>query len=98
MSWNELDQVLLGIMRSIKVSTDCKNLKNFVYFTKTIEDKRMKVDVCVLTDYLRKGQLSEIRWVDTENRLSDGLTKKGVNVSKLCDVLKVSRKFYSKSI
>ena len=62
--------------------------KNSVYSSKTIEDKRMKVDICVLRDYIRSGQLSEIKWVDTEHQLADGLTKKGVNLSKLYNVLR----------
>ena len=84
---NSLLLQLIGTSLPITAVTDCKNLKNSVYSSKTIEDKRMKVDVCVLRDYIRKGQLSDIKWVDTDSQLADGLTKKGVNLSKLYNAL-----------
>ena len=72
---------------SIKAKTDSKSLVDTVHTSKTLEDDRVKVDVCVLRDYLRLGELQQIEWVDTKEQLADSLTKSGASAHKLLDAL-----------
>ena len=71
--------------------TDSKSLKDSVYSTKTLSDKRLKVDICVIRDYLRKKEIKEVCWIATEKQLADSLTKAGANSAKLLAVLNSSR-------
>ena len=63
--------------------TDSKNLKDTVYTTRNIDDKRHKIDICALRDMLRRNEVQAINWVNSESQLADALTKSGVNTAKL---------------
>ena len=52
----------------------------------------MKIEICVLRDYLKRGDIKEIKWVDTANQLADVLTKSGVNCDKLCHAISGTEK------
>ena len=71
----------------IKGRIDCKNLRDLIHSSKTVEDKHQKIGVCAIRDYLRQNLLSDIKWVETTNQLADALTKAGANVDKLSDAL-----------
>ena len=71
----------------IKVRIDCKNLKDLVYSSKTVEDKQQKIGVCAVREHLRQNVLFDVKWVDTSNQLADALTKAGANANKLIDAL-----------
>ena len=68
--------------------TDSQSLVDSVHSSKTFEDNRVKVDICVLRDYLRLGEVQQIVWVDTKDQLADCLTKSGAPSQKLLDALK----------
>ena len=76
-----------GLNLKIISRVDCKNLRDTIYSSKTIEDKRLKIDLCTARDYLRKGELSEVQLVDTRNQLADALTKTGVDCGKLIEAM-----------
>ena len=67
--------------------TDNKSLQDSVYSTKSIEDKRLKVDICTLRDMLKNKEITEIKWVPSKWQLADVLTKSGASSSKLLEVL-----------
>ena len=48
-----------------------------------VEDRRLKIDIGTVRDYLRLGELSEVKLVDTKNQLDDILTKSGDGACKL---------------
>ena len=83
-------QEITGVAVQIVAVTDCK--KKSVYSSNNIEDKRMKIEICVLRDYLKRGDIKEIKWVDTANQLADVLTKSGVNCDKLCHAISGAEK------
>ena len=66
---------------------DCKNLRDAIYSSKNIEDKRLKIDLCTVRDYLRLGELSKVEFVETKCQLADTLTKTGADASKLIDAI-----------
>lgn len=72
-----------GLVLSVIANVDSKNLRDSVYSSKTVEDKRLKIDLCTVRDYLRLKELSEVRLVDTKNQLADTLTKSGADATKL---------------
>ena len=78
---------ITGISIPVVAVTDCKNVKRAVYSSNNIEDKRMKIEICVLRKYLKSEDIKEIKWVDTTSQLADVLTKAGVNPDKLCNVV-----------
>ena len=80
---------LLGLENPLPIlgKTDSQSLVDSVYSSKTLEDDRVKVDICVLRDYLRIGELEHIEWVDTKFQLADCLTKSGASSQKLLDAL-----------
>ena len=80
---------LLGIDDDlpIRAYTDSQSLVDSVHSSKTLEDNRLKIDICVLRDYLRLGELEKIEWVDTKEQLADSLTKSGASAQNLLDAL-----------
>ncbi len=44
---------------------DTKSLRGALYSSKTLEDERLKIDICVLRDYLNNQELNSVRRVDT---------------------------------
>ena len=76
-----------GLMLQVFARVDCKNLKDSLYSSKTIEDKRLKIDLCTARDYLRKGELTGVDLVDTKSQLADALTKTGVDCAKLIEAM-----------
>ena len=76
-----------GLDLNVDMYTDCKNLKQVVNNSKNIDNKRLKIDVCTLRDHLLKKELSSLKWICSSDQLADALTKEGVNVKKLINVL-----------
>ena len=68
--------------------TDSKSLYDAVHTSKTLEDSRLKIDVAVLRDYLRKKEMKSIAWVETTDQLADPLTKSGASTKKLVDAVR----------
>ncbi|GAB1607207.1 hypothetical protein Ahia01_001004000 [Argonauta hians] len=71
--------------------TDSKSLKDCLSTSKTLEDKRLKVDICVVRDYVKKKEIHQVCWISTEKQLADSLTKSGANQAKLLQVLQSAR-------
>ena len=78
-----ISEMCNGLMLPVIANVDCKNLRDSVYSSKTVEDKRLKIDICTVRDYIRLGELSEVKLVDTNNQLADTLTKSGADATKL---------------
>ena len=76
----------------ITAFVDSKSLKDALYSSKTLEDKRLKIDICVLRDYLNNQEISGVQWVDTSQQLDDPLTKMGANTAKILQAMEGSSK------
>ena len=59
-----------------------------VHSTKTLKEKRLKVDVCIIREMLEKNEISSINWCASEKQLADCFTKATSSPNKLISVLK----------
>ena len=66
---------------------DNKQLHDSIYSTKSADDKRLRIDLAEIQEMLEKGEVTQIKWVPTQDNISDCLTKKGVCADKLNSVL-----------
>ena len=71
----------------ITLKTDSRNLHDAVYSTKTLEDRRLKIDICSLRQKLSTGEIHKIEWIRKEFQLADCLTKNEAPTSNLIGVL-----------
>ena len=50
-------------------------LYDTIFSTKTLKDKWLMVDICLMRNMLSSKEINDIIWVDTESQLADCLTK-----------------------
>ena len=67
--------------------SDNKSLIDSIHSTKTLKEKRLKVDVCIIREMLEKKEIESIKWCPSENQLADCLTKASASSTKLLSVL-----------
>ncbi|KAL5255719.1 hypothetical protein ACHWQZ_G011069 [Mnemiopsis leidyi] len=67
--------------------TDSKQLYDSVHSSSPCSDKRLVLDIALLQENLKTGEISELRWVPTSKMLADCLTKKGVSCADLTEIL-----------
>ena len=68
--------------------TDSVSLLESVHSTKTLKQKRLKVDVCVVREMLEKKEIKSINWCPSNRLLADCLSKSSASNTKLMSVLK----------
>ena len=74
----------------IILKTDSRNLYDAVHSTKTLEDRRLKIDICSLRQKLANKEIHTIEWIPKDFQLADCLTKIEAPTSKLIEVLRGS--------
>ena len=69
--------------------SDNKFLLDSVYSTKekTLKEKRLKVEICIIWERVDKGEIESINWCSSEKQLFDSLTKASASGIKLLGVL-----------
>ena len=67
--------------------TDNKSLLDSLYSTKTLKEKRLKVDVCIIREMIDKKEVESVNWCPSNKQLADCLTKATSSSSKLLSVL-----------
>ena len=72
----------------IKCYVDNKSLVDSIFLTKTLTEKRLKIDICIIHDMLSKNEVYSIEWCKSEAQLTDCLTKGTASNTKLLNVLK----------
>ena len=76
---------------SIQITCVTDNNQSFhgaAYSTKTITDRRLKDDMCVVRDMLQRSEIHRILWTEAGKQLSDCLTKKGASSVALLKALR----------
>ena len=63
--------------------TDNKSLCENLHSTKSVNDKRLRVDMASIKSLLENGDVKSVKWVCSRLQLADILTKRGVNSSTL---------------
>ena len=67
---------------------DNKSLIESLYSTKTVTEKHLKIDICIIREMLEKGEVKSVIWRESELQLADCLTKGGASTNKLLLALK----------
>ena len=67
--------------------TDNKSLVDTINSTKTLPEKRLPVDICIITGMTEKQEVKQITWCDVRSQLADCLTKVGASCNKLIHVI-----------
>lgn len=65
--------------RNLKIVcyVDNKSLVEALYSTTSVEDKRLRIDIAVLSGMIERKELDEVKWVSSAKQLADCLTKTG---------------------
>ena len=72
----------------IKCYTDNKSLVDSIFSTKTVTEKQLKIDICIILDILKENEVYSLEWCKSESQLADCLTKRTASNTKLLNVLK----------
>lgn len=71
----------------IVVFIDNKSLYENIHSTKTVSEKRLRIDIAGIKEMVQKKEIDSVKWVDTTSQISDSLTKRGAACNKLLQVL-----------
>ncbi len=73
----------------IKVSlfSDNKSLVEAAHTSTQTENKRLQIDMGILREMLEKGELNELRWIDTKYQVANPLTKAGAPADYLLRIV-----------
>ena len=66
---------------------DSKTLHAAIHSAKTVQEKRLRVDISSIQELIAKKLVSEVRWVDTKSQIADNLTKKSSDGKTLLEIL-----------
>ena len=82
---------ILSEILSIKIPIECqvdnKSLHENLHSTKNVTEKRLRIDLASVKEMLQKGEVEDIKWVESAHQLSDCFTKRGVPAGKLLNIL-----------
>ena len=67
--------------------TDSNQLYESVHSIKALKDKRLRIDIAVLHEMMKKEELTKVIWVAKTKQLADSLTKRGASTDLLLRVL-----------
>ena len=67
--------------------TDCKSLLEAVKSTKSVKEKRLRIEISGIKELMENGQIEEFQWQETGRQLADCLTKRGASPWLLRSVL-----------
>ena len=69
---------------------DNKSLMGALNSTKSVDDRRLRIDISLLKDTLKREEISSVSWVIASSRLANCLTKKGANCEQLRSAISVN--------
>ncbi len=71
----------------IKCVIDCKSLFDAVKSTKSVTEKRLRLELSTIKESLNNKQVIDVKWVESHKQHTDCLTKHGSSPMKLLSVL-----------
>ena len=83
-----LNKEISNEVLTIKCYVDNKSLVDSIFSTKTVTEKRLKIDIFIIRDMLNENEVYSIEWCKRESQLADFLTKRTASNTKLLNVLK----------
>ena len=72
---------------SIVLITDGQSLFEAIKSNKSVQEKRLRVEISAIKEAIRDGQVEEVKWVNAEKQLADCLTKRGASPLRLLRAL-----------
>ena len=77
----------------VKCVTDSKSSLDAVYSSKTLTEKRLKIELCAICESLEKREIQSVTWVNSSDQLADCLTTEVKHLVKnyIYDVLSGKR-------
>ena len=72
-------------MEPLRIScyVDNKSLIDVLYSSKSVDHRRLRIDIAVLVGMLERGEIQRVSWVDSASQLADCLTKRGASCQHL---------------
>lgn len=75
--------------------TDSNSLVGTINSTKTVTEKRLEVDVCIIREITEKNEVQSVSWCGSSSQLADCFTKAGASSEKLLHVLRGELKSFN---
>ena len=72
--------------------TDNKSLVYTINSTKTLTEKRLQVDICIIREIIKKREVKQITSCDSRSQLADFLTKVDASCTKPIHVIQGDKK------
>ena len=76
-----------NVQFDINAIIDNKSVVEAVYSTKMIDDKRLRIDISAIKQFIDNGEIASVSWCPGKNQLADAMTKKGASNKNLLHVL-----------
>lgn len=73
---------ILGITHKslpIIAYTDNKSVIEAVFSTKLVDDKRLRVDIAAIREFLETNDINQIKWCSGDIQLANCMTKQGAS-------------------
>ena len=75
----------------INAFVDNRDVVDALYSTKSVDDKRLRIDISSLKEFISNGEVNSIKWCAGSMQLADGMTKKGAQVDSLMCILRTGK-------
>lgn len=63
----------------VEALVDNKSVEDAIYSTKSVDDKRLRIDVGSIKEMLNKKEVAKVQWIPGEKMLANALTKRGAS-------------------
>lgn len=77
----------------IHILSDNKSLVDHLHSSTSIENKRLRIDICVLRDMFHNNEIHQFKWIPMELQVANALTKKGCSSLYLTQILQGRSRF-----
>lgn len=78
----------------IEAFVDSRSLVENIRSTKSVNKKKLRIDIAAIREMLERGELNSLKWVDSKSQLADVLTKRGVSNMNLRKVIISGRQYF----
>ena len=74
---------LSGEKLFVRCKVDNKSLCDAIYSAKSVEDRRLRIDLAVIKDMITRQEIREVEWVASTQQYANCLTKRGASTEQL---------------
>ena len=75
----------------IEALVDNRSAEDAIYSTKSVDDKRLCIDVGSIKEMLNKKEVMKFQWIPGENMIENALTKRGASSFNLLRCIQEGR-------